>query len=68
MRIGTTELMVILLIVVIVFGPSQIPKLAQMFKKSSKSFKEGMEEADQQVKEAGNTVKTEVKEAVGKEE
>ena len=68
MRIGTTELMVVLLIVVIVFGPSQIPKLVQMFKKSTKSFKEGMEEADEQLKEAGNNVKAEAKEAVGKED
>lgn len=42
MKLGTTELMVILAVVVIIFGPTQIPKLTKMFGKSVKSFKEGM--------------------------
>ena len=42
MRIGTTELLIILAIVILVFGPSQIPKLTKMFKKSTKEFKKGM--------------------------
>lgn len=42
MRLGTTELLIILLVVVIVFGPTQIPKLTRMFGKSVKSFREGM--------------------------
>ena len=46
MRIGTTELLIILAIIILVFGPSQIPKLAKMFKKSTKEFKKGMEEAE----------------------
>ena len=44
MRIGIHELLVILLIVVIVFGPTQIPKLARMFGKSVKGFREGLDE------------------------
>ena len=44
MKLGTTELIVILLIVVLIFGPTQIPKLTKMFGKSVKSFKDGMEE------------------------
>lgn len=46
MKLGFNELLVILLIVVIVFGPTQIPKLTRMFGKSVKGFKEGMEEDD----------------------
>lgn len=42
MKLGTTELLIILLVVVIVFGPTQIPKLTRMFGKSVKSFREGM--------------------------
>ena len=42
MKLGTTELLVILAVVVIIFGPTQIPKLTKMFGKSVKSFKEGM--------------------------
>ena len=34
MKIGTTELLIILAVVVIVFGPTQIPKLTRMFGKS----------------------------------
>ncbi len=48
MKLGTTELLIILAVVVIVFGPTQIPKLTKMFGKSVKSLKEGMndDEAD----------------------
>lgn len=44
MRMGTTEMLLILAVVLIVFGPTQLPKLAKMFGKASKSFKEGVEE------------------------
>ena len=46
MKLGTTELMVILAVVVILFGPTQIPKLTKMFGKSVKSFKEGIGEEE----------------------
>lgn len=46
MKIGVPELVVILLIVVVIFGPTQIPKLTKMFGKSVKNFREGMEEDD----------------------
>ena len=44
MRLGTTELIVILLIVLLIFGPTQLPKLTKMFGKSVKSFKDSMED------------------------
>ena len=46
MRIGTPELLIILAVVIIVFGPTQIPKLTRMFGKSVKGFKDGLEEAE----------------------
>ena len=46
MRIGTQELVIILIVVIVIFGPTQIPKLTKMFGKSVKSFKEGMEDAE----------------------
>ena len=46
MRIGTQELIIILIVVIIIFGPTQIPKLTKMFGKSVKSFKDGMEDAE----------------------
>lgn len=42
MKLGTQELILILLIIVIVLGPTQIPKLTKMFGKATKCFKEGM--------------------------
>ena len=44
MKIGTQELIIILIVVIIIFGPTQIPKLTKMFGKSVKSFKDGMAE------------------------
>ena len=43
MKIGTTELLIVLLVVVIIFGPTQIPKLTKMFGRGVKNFKEGLE-------------------------
>ena len=38
MKIGTTELIIILVVVIIIFGPTQIPKLTKMFGKSVKNY------------------------------
>jgi sec-independent protein translocase protein TatA len=60
MRIGTTELMVILVVVLIIFGPKQLPKLAKMFGKTAKSFKDGMDDEDADTtEEEAKPVKTE---------
>ncbi|MBQ9687276.1 MAG: twin-arginine translocase TatA/TatE family subunit [Oscillospiraceae bacterium] len=48
MRLGTQELIIILIVVIIIFGPTQIPKLTKMFGKSVKNFKDGMEEGDKE--------------------
>jgi sec-independent protein translocase protein TatA len=45
MKLGGMEWVVILLIVVIIFGPTQIPKLTKMLGKSVKGFKDGMEDS-----------------------
>ena len=41
-KLGTTELLVILVIVIVIFGPKQLPKLSKMFGRTIKNFKEGM--------------------------
>ena len=43
-KVGVTELLVILLIVVVVFGPTQLPKLSKTLGKTISSFKKGMED------------------------
>ncbi|MCD8327175.1 MAG: twin-arginine translocase TatA/TatE family subunit [Lachnospiraceae bacterium] len=41
-RIGVTELLVVLLIVLVIFGPKQLPKLSKSLGQTLKGFKEGM--------------------------
>ena len=49
MKIGVQELIIVLIVVIVTFGPTQIPKLSKMFGKSVKSFKEGMSEEEEPV-------------------
>lgn len=51
MRLGTNELLLILLIVLIIWGPKQIPKLTKMFKKSSEELKKAVEEDEDPTQE-----------------
>ena len=44
MKISVQELLIVLLIVLVIFGPSQLPKLAKTIGESLKGFKKGMEE------------------------
>ena len=53
MRIGPQELIIVL----VIFGPKNLPKLGKMFGKTMKNFKEGMED----VEDDGETKKTEAK-------
>ena len=51
MKIGTTELLVVLAIAVLLFGPTQIPKLSRMMGKSIKNFRAGMSDGEEDTKE-----------------
>lgn len=44
MNLGSTELIILLVIVLLVFGGSQLPKLAKNLGKAQKEFKEGLAE------------------------
>lgn len=44
MNFGSSELIIVLVIVLLVFGGSQLPKLAKNLGKAQKGFKEGMGE------------------------
>jgi sec-independent protein translocase protein TatA len=46
MRIGTNELLIILVVALLIFGPKNLPKLGKMFGKTINGFKKGMEESD----------------------
>lgn len=43
---GGPELIIILVVVLVLFGGSQLPKLAKNLGKAQKEFKDGMAEAD----------------------
>lgn len=43
-KMGLGELLLVLIIVVVIFGPKQLPKLAQTFGKTITSFKKGIED------------------------
>ena len=46
MKIGTTEIVMILIVVLIIFGPKNLPKLGKMFGQTMKGFKDGMDDDD----------------------
>lgn len=50
MNLGTPELLVILVIILLVFGGARLPKLARSLGQAQKEFKEGLTEADEEEK------------------
>lgn len=50
--IGTWEIVAIVLLVVLLFGGKKIPELMKGLGKGVKSFKEGMNEVEKEVKDA----------------
>lgn len=57
MKIGTTELIIILVVVVLIFGPTQIPKLSRMIGKSIKNLRAGMSDGEEETAENIGTEK-----------
>ena len=54
MHIGITEIIIIALIVLLLFGGKKIPELMRGLGKGVKSFKDGMKEGDEEEKEDEN--------------
>ena len=46
MRIGTNELLIILVVALLIFGPKNLPKLGKMFGRTITGFKKGMEDEE----------------------
>ncbi|MEY2399054.1 MAG: sec-independent protein translocase protein TatA [Actinomycetota bacterium] len=46
--LGTTELIIVLVVVMLVFGSSRLPKLARSLGQAQKEFKEGIKEGHQE--------------------
>ncbi len=60
MNLGPTELIIILVIVMLLFGASRLPKLARSLGQASKEFKDGVSEG------AKDTAKDAAEKAVDK--
>ena len=52
MGIGTQELLIVALIVLVLFGATKLPKLASSIGESVKNFKRGMREAEAEEQKA----------------
>ncbi len=62
MPIGQTELLVILVIILLLFGSSKLPELARAMGKAKGEFRKGAEEEDVEAEEAAKAKqKTEAK-------
>jgi sec-independent protein translocase protein TatA len=46
MKLSMNELLIILAIVLLIFGPTQLPKLSRMFGKSVKSFRDSVKDSE----------------------
>jgi sec-independent protein translocase protein TatA len=46
MNLGPTELIIILVIVLVLFGSTRLPKLARSIGQASKEFKKGIDDGD----------------------
>lgn len=46
MNLGPTELIIILVIVLVLFGSTRLPKLARSMGQASKEFKKGINDGD----------------------
>ena len=50
-KIGTTELVIILVIALVIFWPKQLPKLGKTFGSTIKGFKDGVENEEIEITE-----------------
>ena len=51
MDLGAPELLIILLVILLVFGGSQLPKLARSLGEAQREFRKGQDHKDEETKE-----------------
>ncbi|MBR1488648.1 MAG: twin-arginine translocase TatA/TatE family subunit [Bacteroidales bacterium] len=66
--IGPWQVVIIALVILLLFGGKKIPELMRGLGKGVKSFKEGMNEIEEQINQADETLKKEPKDTTPKEE
>ena len=52
MNLGTGEIILIALVILLLFGAKRLPELAKSIGKSLKSFKSGLNEVEKEIKDA----------------
>ena len=68
MRIGTNELLIILVVALLIFGPKNLPKLGKMFGKTINGFKKGMEDEDEDSSDDEEKAEKKTKKAAKKDD
>ena len=66
--IGPWQVVIIALVILLLFGGKKIPELMKGLGKGVKSFKEGMNEIEDQINQADETLKKEPKDTTPKEQ
>ena len=66
--IGPWQVVIIALVILLLFGGKKIPELMKGLGKGVKSFKEGMNEIEDQINQADETLKKDTKDNAPKEE
>jgi len=56
---GPSEILIVVLIILVIFGASQLPKLARSFGKSANEFKKGLKEGEEDLGEEKKVASTE---------
>lgn len=56
--LGPTELIILIVLVLVLFGGSQLPKLAKNLGKAQKEFKDGLAEGQKEADKAKEAAKT----------
>ncbi|MEN8614563.1 twin-arginine translocase TatA/TatE family subunit [Dehalogenimonas sp. THU2] len=56
MRIGPTEIIIVLIIVILIFGIGKLPELGKSLGQGLRSFKSAQEDLDKQVKSVKSTI------------
>ncbi len=64
--IGPWQIVIIALVILLLFGGKKIPELMKGLGKGVKSFKEGMNEIEDQINQADDTLKKDSKDEPGK--
>lgn len=59
---GVTELIIVLVVILLLFGPKKLPDLSRAIGKSIGEFRRGRQEVDEEMKSVSEELKTDVNE------